>query len=163
MTILPNKQISSFSMNVKQAYTVWLGALARLDFLSGDDKFFTFFVAPHVTIHRTPIHKAQTVYEANAGTLLRPAYNQAPLSMEFVQHQLALTCDKYKLANFEIAIEGLGWFSIQGKGFITMMLHLPKDVKYHIRSEPMFPFEVIDKGLKRFTGNTVNAHTKRNK
>ncbi len=44
-----------------------------------------------------------------------------------------------------------------------MMLHLPKDVKYHIRKEPMFPFEVIDKGLKRFTGNTVNAHTKRNK
>ncbi len=27
----------------------------------------------------------------------------------------------------------------------------------------MFPFEVIDKGLKRYTGNTVNAHTKRNK
>ena len=80
-----------------------------------------------------------------------------------MQHQLALTCDNYKEANFEISIEGLGWFSVQGKGFINMLLHLPKDVKYHIRSEPLFPFEVIDKGLKRYTGNTVNAHTKRNK
>jgi hypothetical protein len=25
------------------------------------------------------------------------------------------------------------------------------------------PFEVHDKGLKRYTGNTINAHTKRNK
>ncbi len=25
------------------------------------------------------------------------------------------------------------------------------------------PFEVQDKGLKRYTGNTINAHTKRNK
>ena len=70
-------------MNVKQAYTVWLGALARLDFLSGDDKFFTFFVPPHVTIHRTPIHKAVSVYENNTGTLLRPDYNLDPMSIEF--------------------------------------------------------------------------------
>ena len=27
----------------------------------------------------------------------------------------------------------------------------------------MFPFEVIDKGLKKYSGNTVNAHTKKNK
>jgi 30S ribosome assembly GTPase len=55
MSILPNKQILSFPINIKQSYSVWLGALARLDFLAGEDKFFTFFVPPHVTIHRTPI------------------------------------------------------------------------------------------------------------
>ena len=27
----------------------------------------------------------------------------------------------------------------------------------------MFPYEVVDKGLKKYTGNTVNAHTKKNK
>lgn len=78
MTLMPNKQIQSFPMNVKQSYSIWLGALARLDFLSGEDKFFTFCVAPHVTIHRTPIQKAESVYEKNAGTLLRPAYNTEP-------------------------------------------------------------------------------------
>lgn len=83
--------------------------------------------------------------------------------MQFVTHELALNCDDYKLANFDISIEGLGWFSVQGKGFISMLLHLPKDVKYHIREDPLFPFEVVDKGLKRYTGNTVNAHTKKNK
>lgn len=75
VSILPNKQISSYALNVKQSYSVWLGALARLDFLSGDDKFFTFLVPPHVTIHRTPIIKAESVFEKHAGTLLRPIYN----------------------------------------------------------------------------------------
>lgn len=42
------------------------------------------------------------------------------------------------------------------------MLHIPPDVKYHIRDSPLMPFEVIDKGLKKYTGNTVNAHTKVN-
>ena len=62
-----------------------------------------------------------------------------------------------------MSIEGLGWFSVQGQGFINLMLHLPQGVRYHIRRDPMFPFEVVDKGLKRYTGNTVNSHTKKNK
>lgn len=44
-----------------------------------------------------------------------------------------------------------------------MMLHLPEGVKFHLRKEPMFPYEVADKGLKRFTGNAVNSHTRRNR
>lgn len=133
MSILPNKQISALPMNVKSSYSIWLGALARVDFLSGDDKYFTFFMPPHVTIHRTPIMKAQNVYLKHAGTLLRPVYNIRPETIEFVTHELALNRDSFKLANFDISIEGLGWFSIQGKGFINLLLHLPKGVKYHIR------------------------------
>lgn len=52
---------------------------------------------------------------------------------------------------------------MQGKGFINLFLHLPKGIKYHIRDDPLCPFEVVDKGLKKYTGNTLNANTKRNK
>jgi len=44
-----------------------------------------------------------------------------------------------------------------------LLLHLPPGIRYHIRKDPLMPFEVHDKGLKRYTGNTINAHTKRNK
>ena len=118
---------------MKSSYSIWLGALARVDFLSGDDKFVTFFVPPHVTIHRTPIIKAANVYAQHAGELLRPAYNAKPEEVEFGQHEIAINCDQHKLANFDISIEGLGWFSVQGKGFINLMLHIPKGVKYYIR------------------------------
>lgn len=163
ISILPNKEINSYPLNVKSSYSVWLGALCRMDFLSGSDKYFTFFVPPNVTIHRTPILKAEEVYKKHAGTLLRPVYNTNPENIEFEQHEISLNCDDYKLANFDISIEGLGWFSVQGKGFINMMLYLPKGIKYHIRDTPMFPFEVEDKGLKAYKGNPVNSHTKRNK
>jgi hypothetical protein len=39
---------------------------------------------------------------------------------------------------------------------------LPAEIKYHIRDDPMQPFEANVKGLKKFTGNTINARTKRN-
>ena len=148
---------------MKAAYSVFLGALCRIDLLSGDDKYFTFFVPSHVTIHKTPILKADSVYEKHAGVLLRPSYNDRPQEIEFEKHELALNCNDFKTANFDVSIEGLGWFSVQGKGFCNIMLHLPKDIKYHVRNESMMPFEVMDKGLKRYNGNTVNAHTRVNK
>lgn len=163
MSVLPNKQMSSLPLNIKNSYSVWMGALARVDFLSGEDKFFTFVMPAHVTIHRTPLEKAESVYAKHAGTLLRPTYDSEPQKVQFVAHELALNCDDYKLANFDISIEGLGWFSLQGRGFANLLLHLPEGVKYHIRSDPMFPYEVEEKGLKRLSGNPVNSHTRKNK
>jgi len=70
-------------MNVKQGYSVWLGALCRIDVLSGSDKYFTFFVPQNVTIHRTPFERAEDVYNDRAGTLLRPTYNESPQDVKF--------------------------------------------------------------------------------
>ena len=65
--LMPSKEMTSFPMNVKNGYTVWLGALARLDFLSGEDKYLTFVVPQDVTIHRTPILKAEDIFVRQAG------------------------------------------------------------------------------------------------
>ena len=112
ISTLPNKQIQSYPLNVKSSYSIWMGALARLDFLSGEDKYFTFFMPPHVTIHRTPTLKAENVYKTHAGTLLRPTYSLDIESTEFVAHEIAISCESHRLANFDISIEGLGWFSV---------------------------------------------------
>jgi hypothetical protein len=73
-----------------------------------------------------------------------------------------LNCLDFKRANYDIVIEGLGWISVQGKGSVSFLLHIPKQVNHHIRDDPLQPYEANDKGLKKFTGNTVNARTKRN-
>ena len=75
LTVLPSKRMQSFSMSVKQGYSVWLGALCRIDVLSGSDKYFNFYMPQNVTIHRTPIARAEEVYLKRAGTLLRPTYD----------------------------------------------------------------------------------------
>ena len=81
-TTLASKTMQGFSMNVRQGYSVWLGALARLDVLSGSDKYYTFFMPQNVTIHRTPFERAEDVYLNRAGTLLRPTYDTRPELIE---------------------------------------------------------------------------------
>jgi hypothetical protein len=65
-------------MNVRQGYSVWLGALCRIDVLSGSDKYYNFFLPFDVTIHRTPFERAEEVYLARSGTLLKPTYGIDP-------------------------------------------------------------------------------------
>ena len=60
-------------------------------------------------------------------------------------------------------IDGLGWISVQGKGFATLILHLPPGIGFTVRDDPIRPYILEDKKLSKYTGNTVNATTKRNR
>jgi len=75
-SLLPRNEMSTFPINVKAGWSVWLGALARLDFVSGDDKHLTFVVPKDVTIHRTQIVRAESLFRDQAGKLLKPSYFQ---------------------------------------------------------------------------------------
>lgn len=169
--LMPQAEMTTYPLNVKQGYSIWLGALARLDLLSGDDKYLTMIVPKDVTIHRTPIGRATEVFERQAGKLLKPSYlgdqstqeENAKLQESFVTHEINLNCDGWKKANYDIVVEGLGFVSVQGKGFVSFLLHLPPSIRYHVRNDPLQPFEANTKGLKKFHGNTINARTKRNR
>ena len=78
-------------------------------------------------------------------------------------HEITLNCKEFRKANYDIVIDGLGWVSVQGKGFCSFLLYLPNEVKYSIREESMQPFEVMDHGLKKYHGNPINIKTRRNK
>jgi len=71
---MPSSEMTTYPINVKQGYSLWLGAVARLDLLSGDDKYLTVIVPKDVTIHRTPIGRATEVFDQKAGKLLKPSY-----------------------------------------------------------------------------------------
>lgn len=183
--LLPQKEMTSFPVNVKSGYAVWLGALARLDFISGDDKYLTFVVPPDVTIHRTPIVKAEEVFLRQADRLLKPSYFKRPalpdndseegeqedpsieeaedVLVNFERHELNLNCTDFKLTNFEIVIDGLGWIGVQGQGFATFILYLPPRVNFSIRDDPIRPYILQDKPLQKYTGNTINARTRKNR
>lgn len=73
--LMPSAEMTAYPINVKQGYSIWLGALARLDLLSGEDKYLTMIVPKDVTIHRTPIGRATEMFETQAGRLLKPSYH----------------------------------------------------------------------------------------
>ena len=75
-----------------------------------------------------------------------------------------MDCTDFRTANYDVSIDGLGWFSVQGKGFVSIYLNLPYGIKHHVRESPMRPFEIKDKGgLQKYTGMTVGAKTPKNK
>ena len=71
--LLPSKEMTAFPMNVRSGTATWIGALARLDMISGDDKVLSFIVPQDVTIHRTNILNAENVFRKHAGSLLQPS------------------------------------------------------------------------------------------
>lgn len=81
----------------------------------------------------------------------------------FLQYEINLECTSYKLTNYEIVIDGLGWIGVQGIGFATLILHLPPGVNFTVRDDPIRPHLLVDKKLKKYTGNTVNARTRKNR
>jgi ribosome biogenesis GTPase A len=157
------KQIIPFTSSIKQGYSIWLGALARIDFLNGDDKYLCFFLSHHVTIHRTPLLNAEDLFHKHAGTLLRPCITKDLNELKLVKHTFNLNCDIYSLLNFDIAITGLGWFSISGKGLTQLEVHVPEGVSVYMRNKPLMPYEIKSRGVKKFFGKTINSNSKINR
>ena len=83
--------------------------------------------------------------------------------LKLKQHEFNLKCDKFSLLNFDISIAGLGWFSISGKGFCQLYVSVPENVKVTLRDKPLMPFEIKDKGVKKFFGKTQNKNSKINR
>lgn len=156
------KKIKPYSLNVKQGYSMWLGAIARIDMLNGEDKFFSFFLSQNVTFHKTFLLNAENIFERQAGELLRPVISRNYEELNLISHLFDLKCDKFNVLNYDICISGLGWFSISGKGFLQIDVLVPSGVKVYVRDNPLMPFEIKDGGVKKYYGNTINTNSKLN-
>ena len=158
-----NRKIIPFSFSIKQGYSVWIGAIGRIDFMNGEDKYFSFFFSNNVTIHRTPMLNADEIFEKHAGNLLRPAITNKIDQLNLQKHSFNLKCDMFSLLNYDILISGLGWFSVSGKGLIQLDLYLPAGVNVHLRKKPIMPYEIKSRGVKKVFGKTINSNSKINK
>jgi ribosome biogenesis GTPase A len=156
-------KINPFTMNVKQGYSIWFGAIARIDFMNGDDKYFSFFFSKHVTIHRTPLLHAEDVFQRQAGKLLRPVINTNLNELNLQKQTFNLVCDKFSILNYDIVIPGLGWFSISGKGFIQIDVYAPSGIKLYVRNKPIMPYEIKARGVKKYYGTPINSNSKINR
>lgn len=154
--MIPIKKILPKNFTLRSGTSIWIGALARLDFLSGDDLKFCFCFQHDVTIHTSGLLKADEVYLKQAGNLLRPSYNAAPETVEFITHEFAIDCNERELIDKEIAISGLGWIGVTGTSRGTFRIHLPKLITYNIR-DALLKFEIQDKGLSKRPKYTLNA------
>lgn len=127
--ITPNKEIKPRVYQLNSGQTLFIGGLARLDFIKGKKQSFVCYFSNHIPIHRTKLENAETLYDNHLGELL------APPDSETLKKLPPLVESTFRIpnGNMDIVFPGLGWISIVGEEDITVAAHSPKDVSVSLR------------------------------
>ncbi|HAX73783.1 MAG TPA: ribosome biogenesis GTPase YqeH [Firmicutes bacterium] len=125
--ITPKKEIKSGVYQLNEAQTLFIGGLARMDFIEGPRTSFITYFANQLHIHRTKLEKADQLWKTQAGLVLKPIVLENNEAKELEKHTFFIKNEKT-----DIVISGLGWFTIQGEGQ-QIAIHVPKGVKVIVR------------------------------
>ena len=107
----PKKEIKAGVHQLNAEQTLFIGGLARLDFVKGERTSFISHITNQLNIHRTKLEKADQLWQTQAGNVLTPVIleNDQPRPME--KHVYHIGNEKT-----DIVISGLGWITLTGTG-----------------------------------------------
>lgn len=121
--ILPTKMLKPLIYQLNPGQTLFLGGLGRIDYLQGPRMSLTLYVAADLPIHRTKSVKAEAFYHTHLGGMLYPPQKERAAQFPpLVRRDLHLQPDQ------DIAISGLGWFTVNES--IDLSIWLPKGIQY---------------------------------
>ncbi|MDF0478757.1 ribosome biogenesis GTPase YqeH [Vagococcus sp. PNs007] len=105
--VAPTKEIKPKVYQLNAGQTLFLGGLARFDYIQGDKTSFITYVSNDVDIHRTKTEKADEFYKKHAGGLLTPPQaDEVGDFPELVRFEFSVK------ENTDIVFAGLGWITI---------------------------------------------------
>lgn len=105
--IAPHKEIKPKVYQLNSQQTIFLGGLARFDFIQGERQSFIAYVSNDLTLHRTKLEKADEFYQKHVGGLLQPPRPDEVADFpELVRFEFSI---KEKT---DIVFAGLGWVTI---------------------------------------------------
>lgn len=116
--VTPKKEIKPKGFQLDSSQTLFIGGLARIDFISGPKTSFICYVSEFIKIHRTKLEKADELYSSHLGTLLTPPFDKD---------------EPFPLKSFNFNIRSIGKSDIvlPGLGFVTVTGNVK--VKVHVR------------------------------
>lgn len=115
----------TFQLNAEQ--TLYIGGLARFDYIAGERSSFLVYVSNRLEIHRTKLSNAEALYEKHKGAMLTPPSEKSVEKMPaLVRHEFSI-----KEKKTDIVISGLGWITIQNPGVVAV--HAPRGVDVILR------------------------------
>ncbi|WP_041075288.1 ribosome biogenesis GTPase YqeH [Bacillus sp. OxB-1] len=126
--ITPKKELKPKVYQLNPEQTLYIGGLARFDFLTGDRSSFTIHVSNDLAIHRTKLENADHLYKEHLGALLSPPSEASLESLPpLVRHEFSI-----KQAKTDIVISGLGWITVQHPD-VVVAVHAPRGVNVLLR------------------------------
>lgn len=104
----PRKEVKPRAYQLNEGQTVFLGGLARFDYIRGDgNQSFVFYASNETNLHRTKTEKADELYVNHVGELLTPPLKNSPKPLPKLK--------RYEFTIKEpsdIVFSGLGWVAI---------------------------------------------------
>ncbi|MFD2133619.1 ribosome biogenesis GTPase YqeH [Pseudogracilibacillus auburnensis] len=127
--ITPKKEIKPRNYQLQSGQTLFIGGLARFDFVKGDKQTFVCYFANELPIHRTKHENADSLYEKQIGKLLSPPNEETLKTLPpFIKNSYRVE-EQYT----DIVFPGLGWITILNSN-VTIDVYSPKGVAVSIRN-----------------------------
>ncbi|NHM30395.1 ribosome biogenesis GTPase YqeH [Neobacillus terrae] len=126
--ITPKKEIKPAVFQLNEEQTLFLGGLARFDYISGGRRSFVCHFSNELKIHRTKMENASELYEKHAGEMLTPP------NKEDMDHFPELIRQEFMIREpkTDIVFSGLGWITVNEPG-AKVAAYVPKGVQTMLR------------------------------
>lgn len=105
--VSPQKEIKPKTFQLNEGQTLFMGALARFDYIQGQRTGITAYFENNLLIHRTKLANADAFYEKHVGDLLAPPTAENLAMLPPLQRYEFKTTEKT-----DIVIDGLGWLTV---------------------------------------------------
>jgi len=129
-TLLPDKPIKPLVYQLNEGQTLFMGSIARFDFVEGERQSFTFYVSNGLNIHRTKLERADELYEQHQGELLGgPSREELADIPAWTRHSLRVKRGQYN----DVYISGLGWIQVNSDSGALLDIYAPKGIKVILR------------------------------
>ncbi|SCB96730.1 ribosome biogenesis GTPase YqeH [Weissella bombi] len=112
--VSPQKEIKPKTFQLNEGQTLFMGALARFDYIQGPRTGITAYFENNLLIHRTKLANADAFYEKHAGDLLAPPAAENLDMLPPLQRYEFKTTEKT-----DIVIDGLGWLTVPANTIVA--------------------------------------------
>ncbi|KAL2089108.1 hypothetical protein ACEWY4_016007 [Coilia grayii] len=151
--VLPTQAITPRTFILPPASTLFLGGLARIDYLEGENScWFSVLASSRVPVHVTTLEKADGIYEKHAGgELLKVPMGGAERMAKFpplVPQDFELIGEGPDTAVCDIKLSSAGWVAVTGmKGDrLRIRGHAPEAAGMCLRTPALLPHVAMVRG-----------------
>ncbi|XP_073342700.1 nitric oxide-associated protein 1 [Pagrus major] len=153
MSVVPSQAVVPRTFVLKPGTTVFVGAVARIDFLQGEKScWFSVVASSRLPVHITSLEKADSVYEKHAGHVLLgvPAGGSERMRdfPALVPQEFRLEGRGHLEAAADIKLSSAGWVAVTAAAGeqLVLRVHGPAAAAFSVRTPPLLPQVVSLKG-----------------